>query len=193
MKKYIPNRWKREIKYGLRNIVESLRYYVLDNRLDPRSLSCKGPVVFVCKGNVCRSAFAEARMQMLAGPEADNACSCGLDVDPDSPPPPAAVKTALAFGCDLSGRRARKVKDCNIKGAGLILAMEYSQWRALTAMFPEKKEHIRLLRQYAPFPFFLFCNIDDPYGWEEPVFQTSFRLIDKGLRGLLAGDGKKPL
>lgn len=185
MKELIPNHLKRGIKLTLRNIVQSFRYYVTEKRLSGRKKYRPGRVVFVCKGNVCRSAFAQTRLALLAGSNTEAVDSCGLEVNQGNFPPQESVGTAAWFGCDLSRRRAKTMGECDFKNADIILPMEYSQYRKLIATFPGKKDRIRLLREYAPFPFFLFCNIDDPYGWGDKVFRKTYRIIDKSIRGLI--------
>lgn len=185
MKELIPNHLKRSIKLTLRNIVQSFRYYIMEKHLRGRKKYKPGRVVFVCKGNVCRSAFAETSFAMLAGNSIEVVDSCGLEVDQGNFPPEESVRVAEEFGCDMSRRRAKTMGECDFKNADLILSMEYSQYTKMIAMFPGKKDHIRLLREYAPFPFFLFCNIDDPYGWGDRVFRKTYRMIVKSLHGLI--------
>ena len=189
IKSYIPNRFKRNTKFFLRNIVESFKYYTMDLgafscRLpsNKKKLSC---IIFVCKGNVCRSAFAEQRFKKLVGDSDILIDSCGVDVDQGDFSPGDAVTVAAEFSCLLAGRRAKGVAEYDMQGADLILPMEYWQYKRLVQLYPEKKENILLLRSIAPFPYFLFCNISDPYGWGTEEFRRSYRLIDRALHKLL--------
>ena len=184
MKKLIPNHLKRMLKLTVRNILQSTHYYLIEKRFVTPLPSPPTHVIFICKGNVCRSAFAEMRFNLLFGNKVQVNESCGLEVNQGSYPPSDSVKVAAEFSCDLSQKRAKGLNECNLERADLILPMEYSQYKTLISLFPDKK-NIRLLREYAPFPYSLFCNINDPYGWGENVFRKTYKLIDKALCRLI--------
>ncbi len=182
LKRLIPNRYKRVVKLLLRNCWHSLRYYVFDGRFFGERIYGLKSVVFVCKGNVCRSSFAEVRLRKLCKKTKLAIDSCGLDVDQGNYPPTNSVLIAEEFGCQLEHRRAKSLNKCDIENVDLILAMEYGQYRKLLVLFPEKQQNIRLLREFTPFPLSIFCNIDDPYGWGIDAFRKSFWMIDQALR-----------
>ncbi len=185
IKAFLPSLLKRNCKEFIRNISDSLQYYAGSGRCFFRSLPLKNKkvssIVFVCKGNVCRSAFAEHRLKDLLNQDAVNIDSCGMDVDQGNLPPRDSVTVAAEFSCSLAGRRAKGLAECDIEGTDLILAMEYWQYKRLVQIYPGKKENILLLRSIAPFPYCFFCNIADPYGWGEKEFRRSYRLVDRAL------------
>lgn len=182
LKSYIPNILKRNLKLFIRNCCDSILYYLFQKgkvqQSKPKS------IIFICKGNICRSAFAEYYMRAKASKIDIKIDSFGLDVDQGKFSPPQAVETALKLGIDLSENVSKKLSQADIEKADLIIPMEYSQYKRTVAMFPEKKESIQLLREYAPFPASLFCNIDDPFGWGKREFITSFTLIQKAIDNL---------
>ena len=189
IKTYIPNRFKRNTKVFLRNIVESFKYYIMDtgvflSRL-PSNKQKLSSIVFVCKGNVCRSAFAEQRFKKIVENSDILVDSCGVDVDQGDFSPGDAVTVAAEFSCLMAGRQAKGLAESDMRGADLILPMEYWQYKRLVQFYPEKKENILLLRCIAPFPYFLFCNIPDPYGWGKAEFRKAFWLIDKALEKIV--------
>ncbi|HFD32716.1 MAG TPA: hypothetical protein ENJ28_08450 [Gammaproteobacteria bacterium] len=185
IKAYIPNSIKRNFKGLIGNIFSSIRYYIGSERYFPHhSLSKRKKIttiVFVCKGNVCRSAFAEYRLKYLLGPTKVHIDSCGIDVDQGHFPPADSVTIATEFSCSLANRQAKKLADCDIENADLIFPMEYWQYKHLLQLYPEKKKNIFLLRSAAPFPSCLFCNIADPYGWGKKEFRRVYRLVDQSL------------
>ena len=185
IKRYIPRQVKRTIKRLARNIVESVQYYgtswyrlfILRSPIN-RTISS---IIFVCKGNVCRSAFAELRLQYLLDSKSIQVDSCGIDVDQGDYAPADSVSVAADFSCSLKGRRSKGLSACNFQAADLICSMEYWQYKRLLYLYPEKKENIVLLRNLAPFPWRLLCNIDDPYGLEINEFRRVYKLIDRSL------------
>lgn len=162
----------------LRNLADSVRYRL---RADGRPPASPRSVVFVCKGNVCRSAYAEYFMRTLSGPDSPKVASCGLDVRRSDAVPPEARRVAARKGLDLDGHRSKSYEACDLGQADLILAMEFWQYRMLTEMLPHKQRSIRLLREYAPFPENLLCNIGDPFGKSESTFERCFAQIERAV------------
>ncbi|OGT97066.1 MAG: hypothetical protein A2X80_05100 [Geobacteraceae bacterium GWB2_52_12] len=162
----------------LRNLADSVRYRLRADRCPPAS---PRNVVFVCKGNVCRSAYAEYFMRTLSSPDSLNVASCGLDVRRSDAAPPEARRVAARKGLDLDGHRSKSYEACDLGQADLILAMEFWQYRMLAEMLPHKQQSIRLLREYAPFPENLLCNISDPFGRSESTFERCFAQIERAV------------
>jgi protein-tyrosine phosphatase len=189
IKALIPNLLKRNCKGFVRNVANSLQYYAGSGhclfRSSPLGNKKISKIIFVCKGNVCRSAFAEHRLKYLLDHDKVHIDSCGLDVNQGSFPPHDSVAVAAEFSCMLAVRRAKRLDECDMEGADLILAMEYWQYKRLVQLYPGKKENILLLRSVASFPYCLFCNIADPYGWGEKEFRKAYRLVDRALRQII--------
>ena len=189
IKALVPNIVKRTCKIFVRNIANSLQYYTGSGRCLLRGAPLRNKkiakVIFVCKGNVCRSAFAEQRLKYLLGQNKVHVDSCGVDVDQGSYPPRDSVAVAAEFSCALADRRAKGLAECDMEGADLILAMEYWQYKRLVQLYPGKKANIMLLRSVASFPYCLLCNIADPYGWGEKEFRKVYRLVDRALGQLI--------
>ena len=182
IKKYIPNIWKSRIKAFLRNCFDSIHYYLIDGQIFNTKIKPSKHIIFVCKGNVCRSAFAEKLMNLVVTNTELKIDSCGLDVDQGSHPPVESIKVAKEFSCSLFGHISKGLAECDPENADLILSMEYNQHTRLLSILPHKEKAIKLLRSYAPFPYSIFCNIDDPYGWGKDEFRKAFHLIDKSLQ-----------
>ena len=184
LKRFVPKLYKRRSKLFTQNCLQSLHYYLIEGSHFAKQREHTTNIIFVCKGNICRSAFAEQRMKDLSKQLNVMVDSCGLDVDQGNSPPPDSVAVATEFSCFIGIHRAKYIHECDIEGADLILPMEYDQYRRLIELYPNKKRDIKLLRYFAPFPSSLFCNIADPYGWGKDEFRRSFRVIDHALQRL---------
>jgi protein-tyrosine-phosphatase/peptidoglycan/xylan/chitin deacetylase (PgdA/CDA1 family) len=127
-------------------------------------------LVFVCRGNICRSPYAEAvaRRAGLA------AVSFGLTARSGSPAYPDAVENAALCGIDLGPHRSRRGEDIVIGPGDLLIGMEWRQVRALQTMAKESKAQVTLLGLWrSPSrPY-----IHDPYGHRADYFQTCFSVI----------------
>ena len=177
----IPGPLKRVARRALLNAWESARYRLLAKNFDDGRIR---HVVFVCKGNICRSAFAEYYLRLQFPDGALRIESFGLDVDQGLFSPPEAVCVAKEFQLELELHRSKGVASCDVSNADLILPMEYGHYLRVKAMFPDEKSKIRLLRDFAPWPERLICNINDPYGCGENEFRRCFRRLQRALDGL---------
>jgi len=169
------------MKRGFQNAWDSARYRCAGKNFDNGSWR---HVILVCKGNICRSAFAEYYLKREIPAEIYRVESCGLDVDQGLYSPPEAVSVAKEFKLDLELHRSKGLSSCDVHNADLILPMEFGQYLRLKAMFPNHHNKIRLLRDFAPLPDRLLCNIEDPYGANETEFRRCFKQLQRALDGL---------
>jgi protein-tyrosine phosphatase len=131
-------------------------------------------LVFVCKGNICRSAYAEGKAKALGLP----AASFGLSVRGESPANEVAIRAAAARGVDLSAHRTRSRDAVDVGTGDLLLAMELPQAKAIAGLGLPKDVQITLLGLWCEPP----CpHIEDPYGLPPEYFSTCFGLIDDAL------------
>ncbi len=159
----------------------------------PRISSVPTSLLFVCKGNICRSPFAEALAQRHVHDGLTIVCrSAGIDVKTAEACPRETLSAAERFGIDLSGHRSRRIDKKLVSGADMILAMEAWQARRLRKVFPDAAVKIFLL------PLFdesspghpdagRLLNIRDPYGKPIEDFIECFERIDTCLKGIFPG------
>ena len=169
---------KKKLQLVTRNIFESILYHAVKDR---NVVTAPRRIVFVCTGNICRSAFAEKMMKAGTMDTDVIVESCGLSVEVSSPSPEEAIRAAEKIGLDLKGHVSKGMEYCNLENADLILAMEYRQYRKLVDYLPHKKPQIKLLREFVPFPENLLCNINDPFGRSQRNFEKCFAQIHLAL------------
>lgn len=133
-------------------------------------------VVFVCLGNINRSAFAEAVAQRLGL----HTCSFGLAASAGINAFAVGVETARRFGVSLSGRRTTPLADFEYQDGDLLAAMEVRHVnRLLDCGFPPQA--IVLLGRWAS-PMRL--HIHDPHRLSDSYFLTCFSVLDSAVRNL---------
>ncbi|MFO7728311.1 MAG: hypothetical protein R6X11_08275 [Desulfonatronovibrio sp.] len=179
----LPKRCKLKLKRSSQNLWSTGQYSALRRK---HALPAVRHILFVCKGNICRSPFAEHVLRTLFPGNNLRIESCGLKVDQQVPSPAKALQAARDFGIDLSQHHSRSIEDCDLRSADLIVAMEYAQLQQLARMYPEHMRKAVLLREFAPFPHNMVCNIYDPFGQGQEEFDRCFRLMEKALQGLMA-------
>lgn len=144
-------------------------------------------ILTVCLGNICRSPAAAAAIK-------EAALDAGFEVDVDSagtgswhigqPPHPESVAAAARVGLRVDGR-ARRVTPSDFDRFDVILAMDRSNLRELTAMAPNKasRAKLRLFRTYDPDSD--EDEIPDPWGGATEGYEETIRIVRAAARGLV--------
>lgn len=134
-------------------------------------------LVFVCKGNICRSAYAAERARVLGV----RAASFGLEASDGAPPDPAAAHNANLRGVDLSGHSSVRLQPSLINRDDLVLVFEPGQLAAVRERCGDRTHPLSLLgiwtRPTKP-------HIHDPYGHSDRYFQQCFTIIDANIAAL---------
>jgi protein-tyrosine phosphatase len=135
-------------------------------------------LVFVCQGNICRSAFAEKVAASLGLPVA----SIGLSTTTGAKSPAEAVKSAGRQGIDLTEHRAVDWEDFKVLPGDLFLAMEIRQAHELRRRLNGRTDvSVSLLGLWgAP----LMPHIHDPFTLSEEYFDTCFIRVQHAVSGL---------
>ena len=129
-------------------------------------------LVFVCKGNICRSAYAEA----VAKSHNIKAVSCGINTRDGVPANQNAIAVAAAMGTDLQSHRTSRVQSLNIRQHDLFIAMEPWQLAYLKDEF--KNNSCTLLGLWGKS---VNPHIQDPYGASEAYFHRCFCGIENSI------------
>jgi protein-tyrosine phosphatase len=132
-------------------------------------------VVFVCHGNICRSAFAD----VLARDLGMNVASFGLSTSAGLPAHPPVTEVAKDMGVDLTHHRTTKVEDFEPLPGDLLLVMEARQASKLRHDPRFAGMQVDLLGRYAGTP-----HIHDPYELNDDYLRISLSRIDRAVRTL---------
>jgi len=87
-------------------------------------------LVFVCHGNICRSAFADVVARTLGA----NVASFGLSTSSGKGAHEPAIATAAALGVDMRHHRTTRVQDFVAQPGDLLIGMETRHLRRMAAM-----------------------------------------------------------
>lgn len=135
-------------------------------------------LVFVCLGNINRSAFA-SRVAQIKGA---NSISIGLSTTTGLPAFEKAIETANTFGIDLSGHRAKNFPDYSYEPGDLLVAMEVRHVREMVRRGIPKQSIVLLGHWGAPSRI----HIHDPHTLSDHYFQTCFLMLFAATLHLLA-------
>ena len=139
-------------------------------------------ILFVCTGNIIRSAFAAELLRSRSVGRADlRIRSAGLNATTGGPAHPTAVQCARRFGVDLSRHRTHRLEPIDIEGADVLLAMEIDHVVEITRRFPQHRQKV----------FLFSCLADEAQDVADPVyaptdeFEACFERIDHVVRRIV--------
>lgn len=178
-------------KYFLKKYAKNVFWNVYGRTIrNPGLPSHVKSVLFVCKGNICRSPFAEKITAKYSNfPNQLISRSAGIRVEEPKPPTAEAILTAKRFGVDLQDHKSMRINYGLMETHDLIIAMETWQYRYLRKIFLEFRGKIILLPLFEKYDgismdSYSIYNIKDPYGKDMDVYNECFRRIDKCIGGL---------
>ncbi|MBI3554472.1 MAG: low molecular weight protein arginine phosphatase [Elusimicrobia bacterium] len=148
-------------------------------------------ILFVCTGNICRSAMAEQLLRHLAkarGLDLETR-SCGIAAEGYYEVPAVVHRLLAAKGVPAFDHTARLVAREPLRWADLVLAMTELHREHIVDQFPEFTGKTRLLREQAGFGR---QDVEDPMGLPDEVFEKCLASIEEALEALLRRDFRDP-
>jgi protein-tyrosine-phosphatase len=140
-------------------------------------------LLFVCSGNTCRSALAEALARKIAarrGIEDLNVSSAGTNAWDNAPATDEALLVGMERDLDLTGHRARKLTPEIVSEADLIFVMTPGHIEPVKQMGGRGKAHV--IDEYASGT--VNEGISDPFGGDLETYRHTADLLEQELEKL---------
>ena len=161
----------------------------IDNPIFPINVKS---ILFVCKGNICRSPFAEYIANKIALERSlidVISSSAGLEVPTSLASPHEVLEISEKFGVNLNAHKSNRITGRSAECSDMIIAMESWQVIRLRELFPLHGDKIFLLplfeRNTRKWRWsYERYNILDPYGKPMPYFQECFHRIERCINEL---------
>ncbi len=158
-----------------------------DSRRIRKLLAQNPDVAFVCKGNICRSPFAEFYLRSKIsqnGAAQIKIDSFGLIDRVNRPSPENALAAATHFNIDMGEHRSKLLTNEIVKKSGVLFVMDIDLYRRVKALHPASKNKLFylgvLLNGEAP-----SIEITDPYGKNAEQTTRTFSLVKNSLDNLI--------
>lgn len=148
-------------------------------------------IMFICTGNICRSAMAEWLLKKkVKDLRLDNieVCSCGVYAETNDVSTWEAKRVMKdEYDVDLNNHRATNIRKSNIKKMDLILCATNSHKIAVLDLYPELEEKVYTMKEYVGYnrEYHDKMNIKDPWGYDMETYRSCASEIDECLELLL--------
>ena len=140
-------------------------------------------ICFVCKGNICRSPFAEAYLKKLLAKLGNNTItvsSAGYYKESGRSPPHNAIEAARHFQIELNTARSTIVSEATMKEHDIVFVFDIHDRATMTKEFKRYKSKIIFIGLFGK------CSsveiVQDPYGQDVEKFIQCYdsiaRLLD---------------
>ena len=142
-------------------------------------------IMFICTGNICRSAMAHWLMiKKLEEKNIKNVevFSAGIHAMNNDIPTEEGIEVMDEYGVNLRKHRATNIRKSPIEEMDLILVMTVMHKMELVNIYPNLKKKIFTLKEYVGENEF---NIKDPWGYNITTYRMCATEIDRALDKLI--------
>lgn len=143
-------------------------------------------IMFICTGNICRSAMAHKMLEKIAKDQNKNieVYSCGLWAEPGDVPTYEAITVMDSYGIDLKNHRATNIRNSEIRNMDIILCATLNHKRNVILMYPELKDKVFTMKEYAGYKD-NDLDIQDPWGYGLDVYKSCAKEIKECIEKIL--------
>lgn len=134
-------------------------------------------ILFVCKGNICRSPFAQYYTEKIL-PKSMKIVSCGYYSEINRKCPVEAITAAKEYDINLENHKSSLVNMDLVKKSQIIFVFDEENRQLLLSQYPYVKNKIYLLGLLNKNKHTI---ISDPYGNDYYHYKKTYQLIAKAL------------
>ena len=138
-------------------------------------------VMFICTGNICRSAMAEGMFKKILkdkGIENVEVCSAGIYAETGAYATDEAIEAAKElYDVDILNHRATNIRDSKIEKMDIILCATYMHKLTITSIYPQLANKVFTMKEYAYGKDISDKDIKDPWVYTLQVYRNCAKEI----------------
>jgi protein-tyrosine-phosphatase/predicted ATP-grasp superfamily ATP-dependent carboligase len=142
------------------------------------SLSSANQILFLCYGNINRSALADELLRGYAEDAGISVISAGLHPEQGRPADPAMVEVASGSGVDLASSRSLAIDRQLLADSDVVFAMEKRHADAIIEVDPACADRVYLLGAACTSGP---AEIQDPYGGAKTAYRQCFDRVAEAV------------
>ena len=144
--------------------------------------------MFICTGNICRSAMAHVMLEKKAREENKDiqVYSCGIFAETGDIPTYEGIQVMKEYGIDLKKHRATNIKNSRIKEMDIILCATSSHKNNVISMYPKLRDKIYTIKEYAGYNK-NDIDIKDPWGYGIETYRKCAAEIEDCINRIIKG------
>ena len=140
-------------------------------------------IMFVCTGNICRSAMSEWILKKKI--EQDNelkerveVCSSGVYAENGDKPTYAAIEVMKEMNIDITKHTATNISNSKIEDMDLILCATKSHKIAVIDLYPDLRDKVYTMKEYVGYEQ-NDLDIKDPWGYDIVIYRYCAAELEK--------------
>lgn len=143
-------------------------------------------IMFVCTGNICRSAMAEKLLNKKINEEKLDleAYSCGTYAENGDFPTYEAIETMEKYGIDIKPHRATNIRYSKIEEMDIILCATRNHKSMVLSMYPNLAGKVFTMKEFVG-DTENGIDISDPWGCNLAVYRKCAADINKIIEKLI--------
>lgn len=143
-------------------------------------------IMFICTGNICRSAMAHVMLAEKAKAREDlQVYSCGIYAENGDIPTEEAIDVLKTiYNIDLTKHRATNIRNSNILEMDIILCATQKHKIMVLSVYPELKGKVYTMKEFAGYPV-NNLDIQDPWGCDYNTYKNCAKEINECINLLL--------
>ncbi len=142
-------------------------------------------IMFVCTGNICRSAMAHKLLEKKLKDEKlknVNVYSCGIFAEDGDRPTINAEEAMEEYGVDIKSHRATNIQNSKIEAMDLILCATKSHKNSVLQIKPDLADKVFTMKEYVKYDANnIDVDIKDPWGYDLETYRACLAQIDRCL------------
>lgn len=145
-------------------------------------------IMFVCTGNICRSAMAEKMLSKRAKEEKIDieVYSCGTYAENGDYPTWEAIETMKEYNIDITSHRATNISKSNIENMDVILCATKNHKNIVLQLYPQLEGKVYTMKEYVG-KTENGLDISDPWGYSIEIYRKCASEIEEIIEKILKG------